>query len=78
MGILFKLLKKGIKYASRIALGLFSVYIGLITLLAFNLDVLHDYNKGDCYLIPHFDHCILILTISLALLYVVWYITYDW
>ncbi len=78
MGTIYKLFKKGIKYTSRIALGLFSAYIGLITIIAFNLDVLHDYNEGDCCLIPHFDHCILILTISLALLYVVWYITYDW
>lgn len=75
---IIKYMKRFIKYISRIALGLISVYIGLITLIAFKLDVL-DCSKGGCYcLIPHFDHCILILTISLALLYVVWFITYDW
>ena len=76
---IIKYIKRFIKYISRIVLGLISVYIGLITIIAFKLDVLHDYNKDDYYCaIPYFGFCILILTISLALLYVVWYITYDW
>lgn len=73
------IMKKFLKYASIIAMGLISVFWGIKTVIAFKLDVLHDFNKDHYYcLIPHYDYCILIFVILLALLYILLYITYDW
>lgn len=48
-------MKKLIKYILRIFFGLVTAYIGLVTYKAFNLDVLHNYNKEYHYcLVPDF------------------------
>ena len=76
---MMEIIKKFIKYISRIALGLVTAYIGLVTYIAFNLDVLHNYNKEDHYcLIPSFGFCLLLLAISLAIFYLLWCKTKEW
>lgn len=72
-------MKKFIKYIGRTILGLVAIYIGLITYTAFNLDVLHNYNKEDHYcLIPGFSFCFFIVGCIITLFYYVWYKTKDW
>ena len=72
-------MKKLIKYILRIFFGLVTAYIGLVTYKAFNLDVLHNYNKEYHYcLVPDFLFCFLLSVASLALLIWVWYKTKDW
>lgn len=74
-----KYIKKIIKYISRLFIGFISVYFGFITFIAFKLDVLHAYDDDDYFcLFPPFDFCLLIFAISLAFLFLVWYITYEW
>ena len=79
-------MKKAFKNITKIVLGLFSAFLGIIVVywgsmsyLAFKLDILHLCGNPKNYcMIPHFDFCLLALSLSLALFCLGLYVIRKW